>query len=241
VSFLVLPAIDLRGGRVVRLVEGDFARETDYGGDAVAVAGGFAAAGARMLHVVDLDGAREGRPLQLATVEAVAAAAEVGIEVAGGLRTVEDVAAAFAAGADRVVVGTRALEEPVFARALVDTYAAEAIVAALDVRGGMAVGQGWREGAPGVAVEEALNRLADAGVETFEVTAVERDGRLEGPDLALLGRLVALDRGAIIASGGIRSLDDLRASRDAGCAGAIVGRALYEGHLDLAEAVAAFG
>jgi phosphoribosylformimino-5-aminoimidazole carboxamide ribotide isomerase len=241
VSFLVLPAIDLRGGRVVRLVEGDFARESDYGGDALAVARRFLAAGARMLHVVDLDGAREGRPVQLATVRAIAAAGGVAIEAAGGLRTVEDVAAAFAAGANRVVVGTRALEEPAFARGLVDAYGADAIVAALDVRGGIAVGYGWREGKPGVAVEEALNRLANAGVETFEVTAVERDGRLEGPDLALLGRLVALGRGAVIASGGIRSLNDLRASRDTGCAGAIVGRALYEGRLDLAEAVAAFG
>jgi phosphoribosylformimino-5-aminoimidazole carboxamide ribotide isomerase len=224
----------------VRLIEGDFERETDYGDDPVGVARGFATAGARTLHVVDLDGAREGSPLQLQVVAAIAAAGVARVEVAGGLRSAADVAAAFAAGADRVVVGTRAIDEPSFAAELVLRHGAARIVAALDVREGLAVGHGWRNGAPGVEADAALRALADAGVVTFEVTAISRDGRLEGPDIALLRRLVALGRGEIVASGGIGSLDDLRAVRDLGCAGAIVGRALYQGRVDLAEAVAAF-
>jgi phosphoribosylformimino-5-aminoimidazole carboxamide ribotide isomerase len=238
----VLPAIDLRGGRVVRLIEGDFERETDYGDDPVGVGRAFAMAGARMLHVVDLDGAREGRPTQLAAIAGMAA--DLGgarLEVAGGLRTEDDVAAAFVAGAHRIVIGTRALDDPVFSAVLVGRYGADRVVVALDVRGGVAVGEGWRRGAPGKVVEDAMRTLADAGIELFEVTAIDRDGRLEGPDLRLLGSLVALHRGQVIASGGIRSLDDLRAVRDAGCSGAIVGRALYEGTVDLREAVAAFG
>jgi phosphoribosylformimino-5-aminoimidazole carboxamide ribotide isomerase len=227
-------------GRVVRLVEGDFERATDYGDDPVAVARGFAAAGARTLHVVDLDGAREGTPLQLEAVAAIVAAGPARVEVAGGLRFAADVAAAFASGADRVVVGTRAVEDPTFAAELVVRHGATRIVVALDVRDGLAVGHGWRRGAPGVGADEALQALADVGIVTFEVTAIDRDGRLEGPDAVLLSRLVELRRGEIVASGGIASLDDLRAVRDLGCSGAIVGRALYEGRLDLAEAIAAF-
>jgi phosphoribosylformimino-5-aminoimidazole carboxamide ribotide isomerase len=178
--------------------------------------------------------------VQLQVVAAIAAARVTRIEVAGGLRSAGDVAAAFAAGADRVVVGTRAIDEPSFAAELVSRHGAGRIVAALDVRDGVAVGHGWRDGAPGVEAEAVLRALADAGIVTFEVTAISRDGRLEGPDLVLLRRLVESGRGEIVASGGIGSLDDLRAVRDLGCAGAIVGRALYEGRIDLAEAVAAF-
>jgi phosphoribosylformimino-5-aminoimidazole carboxamide ribotide isomerase len=224
---------------VVRLLEGDFDRETDYGDDPVAAAHDFARSGARTLHVVDLDGAREGRPMQLAVMTAIAAAGVARIEVAGGLRSATDVAAAIAGGADRVVVGTKAIEEPSFAADLVARHGAPRIVGALDVRDGAAIGHGWRAGAPGVKAEGALRALADAGITTFEVTAINRDGRLEGPDLVLLRGLVALERGDIIASGGIRSIDDLRAVRDLGCVGAIVGRAIYEGRFDLAEAVAA--
>jgi phosphoribosylformimino-5-aminoimidazole carboxamide ribotide isomerase len=240
-SFEVLPAIDLRGGRVVRLVEGDFERETDYGDDPVGVARAFATAGARTLHIVDLDGAREGKPAQLDTIAAVAAGVEdVRIEAAGGLRTDDDAAAAFAAGADRIVLGTKAIDEPAFVAALVSRYGADRVVVALDVRAGVAVGDGWRSGAPGIHVDVAMRRLAGAGVKTFEVTAIDRDGRLEGPDVALLGRVVALGHGEVIASGGIRSLGDLRAVRDLGCSGAIVGRALYEGKMNLSDVVGEF-
>ena len=159
-------------------------------------------------------------------------------QVAGGLRSEAAVAAALEAGAARVVVGTAAIRDPAFAGRLVARHGPARIVAALDVRDGLALGEGWRPGAPGVLPADAVAALADEGVAIFAVTAIERDGRLEGPDLDLLASLIALDRGRVIASGGIGSLDDLRRVRGVGCAGAIVGTALYEGRLDLGEAIA---
>ena len=239
-TFELLPAIDLVAGRVVRLRQGDFAQETAYSDDPASVARAFAAAGATWLHVVDLDGARAGEPRQLALVSAIAAAAGLGVrvEAAGGLRTVAAAGAAIDAGASRIAVGTAALREPAFARRLVEVHGAERVVASIDVRDGLALGEGWREGAAGLRADDAVRALADAGVETFEVTAIDRDGLLGGPDLDLLAELVALGRGRIIASGGVSSLDDLAACRAIGCAGAIVGRALYEGRLELTAAVA---
>lgn len=238
-SFDLLPAIDLRGGRVVRLLRGDFDHETVYGGDPVAVAVAFVADGARWLHVVDLDGARDPAARQLEVVAAIVAGVgeRASVEVAGGLRDESAVEGALRAGAARAVVGTAALYDPAFAGRLVQAYGAGRIAVALDVRDGLAVGHGWRPGSGGVPVEDALRRLADVGVVAFEVTAIDRDGTLAGPDLGLLARLVALGRGAIIASAGISTVDDLRAVRDLGCAGAIVGRALYEGRLSLQDAL----
>lgn len=238
-TFTLLPAIDLRGGRVVRLAQGDFARVTDYGDDAVSIARRFADAGATALHIVDLDGARAGRPAQVELVGRIAAAVNgrVRCEIAGGLRSPEAVSEALAAGAWRVVVGTAALRDPAFVERLVARHGGDRIVVALDVRDGRAVGDAWRSDAAGRAVEAVLADLAEAGATTFEVTAIERDGLLGGADIELLGRLTALERGDIIASGGVSSLGDLRAVRAIGCAGAIVGRALYEGRIDLAAAV----
>ena len=239
--FELLPAIDLRGGRVVRLRGGDFDSETVYGEDPVAVAVGFLAAGARWLHLVDLDGARDGGPAQADAIRAVIAAVgeRAACEVAGGLRDRTTVAATLAAGASRIVVGTAALSRSEFAADLVETFGTTRIVVALDVRDGRAVGEGWREGAPRVPVEAALARLAGEGVTLFAVTAIERDGGLGGPDLELLAGLVGLGAGRIIASGGIRSVEDLLAVRSLGCAGAIVGRALYDGSLDLGAVLGA--
>lgn len=239
--FELLPAIDLRGGHVVRLQEGDFARETIYGDDPVSVARAFADAGAAWLHVVDLDGARAGRPGQTTIVAAIVA--EVGsrmhVEVGGGLRDEASISTVLSAGAERVVIGTAALQQPALVGRLVRRHGPERIVVALDVRAGRAVGEGWRTGAAGSPVVDALTRVTDEGVETLAVTAIERDGLLEGPDLELLGRLVDLGRGRIIASGGIGSTADVMAIRRLGCAGAIVGRALYEGRLDLVATIAA--
>lgn len=240
-TFDLLPAIDLRAGRVVRLIQGDFGREISYGDDPVALASTFATAGATWLHIVDLSGARAGRPVQLEVLRAMAErlGGHTRCEFAGGLRSPESVDAALDSGATRVVVGTAALRNSSFAADLVGRLGADRIVAAVDVRDGRAVGDAWRPGAAGVPVDSAVERLADAGVLTFEVTAVDRDGMLGGPDLELLERIVGLDRGAVIASAGIRSIDDLLAVRDVGCAGAIVGRALYEGRFTVADAIAA--
>jgi phosphoribosylformimino-5-aminoimidazole carboxamide ribotide isomerase len=240
-GFDLLPAIDLRGGRVVRLAEGDFARETVYGDDPAEVARGFVAAGARWIHVVDLDGARDGARRQSEAVARIVAAVgeRVACEVAGGLRDEDSVAAVLDLGAARAVVGTAALRDAAFVERLVSRFGASRIAVALDVREGLAVGQGWVPGASGVPVEEALAGLADRGARTFIVTAIERDGLLTGPNLALLARMVGLGRGNIVASAGVSSLADIAAVRSIGCAGAVVGRALYEGRLDLAEAVRA--
>jgi phosphoribosylformimino-5-aminoimidazole carboxamide ribonucleotide (ProFAR) isomerase len=137
-----------------------------------------------------------------------------------------------------VVIGTAALRDPSFAARLVDRHGAARVLVALDVRDGLALGNGWRAGAPGIDPADALDRLGDAGVESFAVTSIDRDGLLEGPDLALLEQLVGHGRGRIIASGGVRSIEDLEAVRALGCTGAIIGRALYEGRLDLADAIA---
>ena len=238
-GFQLLPAIDLRGGQVVRLAEGDFARETVYDADPAEVARAFATAGALWIHVVDLDGARDGAARQTDAVARIVTAVgdRVACEVAGGLRDEAAVEAAFAAGAARAVVGTAALRDPELVERLIVRFGAERIAIALDVRDGLAVGQGWAPGASGVAVEQALADLSDRGAQTFVVTAIERDGLMNGPNLELLGRMVALGRGDIIASAGVSSLADISAVRALGCRGAIVGRAIYEGRVDLAKAV----
>ena len=240
-TFDVIAAIDLRGGRVVRLEQGDFARETTYDTDPPAVAARFVGEGATWLHVVDLDAARGGEGTRAEAISGIlaATAGRARVEVAGGLRTVDAVGRALDSGAARTVLGTAALADPDMIGRLVTTFGPSRIAVAIDVRDGQAVGEGWRAGARGVPAENAIDRLVDNGVETFEVTAIDRDGLLGGPDLPLLERLVTRQRGRIIASGGIRSVGDLLAVRRLGCAGAIVGRALYDGTLSLEAALAA--
>lgn len=243
-TFTIYPAIDLRAGRVVRLRQGDFEREDVYSADPAGVAVAFAAAGAAWIHVVDLDGAFHGERRQSDTIAAIVAAlerngSETRLQVAGGIRSQGAVDAVLAAGAQRVVIGTAALSDPGFVAAAVGRHGTDRIAIALDVRDGIAVGQGWVAGARGVPVNEAVDRLTAVGVTTFAVTAIERDGLLGGPDLALLERTTRSTKAAIIASGGIASLDDLRAVRRSGCIGAIVGRALYDGTLDLRTVLAA--
>ncbi len=193
-GFDILPAIDLRGGRVVRLEQGDFARETAFSDDPVAVARAFTDAGASWLHVVDLDGAVAGEPVNGQVIDAIVVAVgdRARVEVAGGLRTAAAVASVLDAGAQRAVVGTAAIGDPRFAGRLVAAHGGKRIAVALDVRDGRAVGHGWQAGQQGVPVTEALIALADEGVTTFEVTAIARDGLLEGPDLDLYRELVAL-------------------------------------------------
>ncbi len=239
--FEILPAIDLRGGRVVRLEQGDFRRATTFSDDPVAVARSFADDGARWLHVVDLDGARTGEPAHTEVIREIVEAVRDGaaVEVAGGLRTEASVAAALDAGAARVVVGTAVLREPALAGRLVAAHGGDRIAVALDVRDGLALGEGWRAGAAGIPAVAALATLADQGVTTFEATAIERDGLLGGPNLELLASLVELGRGRVIAAGGVSSVDDIRAVRALGCVGVILGRALYEGGIDLDSAIGA--
>jgi len=238
-AFDILPAIDIRGGHVVRLEEGDFARETVFGDDPATIAAAFADAGAAWIHVVDRDGARQGTATGHRGVDGIIAAVgqRLHVEVAGGLRDEAAIRDALTAGAARAVVGTAAIREPGFAGRLVAAHGPGRIAVAIDVRGDRAVGDAWSTSDPGVDALDAIRRLADEGVEVFEVTAIERDGLLSGPNLALYERMIRLGRGAIIASGGIATIADLAAIRALGCAGAIIGRALYTGRISLPEAL----
>jgi phosphoribosylformimino-5-aminoimidazole carboxamide ribotide isomerase len=240
-AFWVIPAIDLRGGHVVRLQEGDFDREQVYADVPADVAAAFAAAGAEWIHVVDLDGARAGERRQSAAIGAIreSLARTARLQVGGGIRTEDGIAEILAAGADRVVLGTAAIEDPALVERAVGRHGSDRIAVALDVRDGLAVGHGWVRGALGQPVDAAIATLGSAGIRMFVVTAIDRDGLLGGPDLVLLDRMVGLTDADVIASGGIATIDDLFALRAIGCSGAIVGRALYDGRIDLAEALAA--
>ena len=236
---LILPAIDVRGGRVVRLLRGRFEDETDYGDDPAAQATVFAAAGAEWVHVVDLDGARDGAVRQTATLGAVASVARV--QAGGGVRTRADVDALLAAGVARVVVGSVAARDPAMVREWADDLGPDKLTIALDVScegvDPTVLARGWQDEA-GVTLWEALGNLGGAARHLL-VTDVSRDGAMTGPNVALMAGIVRRWPGAALqASGGVSSLDDLRALKQAGAAAAIVGRALYEGAFTLEQALA---
>lgn len=234
------PAIDLRGGKVVQLTQGDFARERVHGDDPVAVAQAFVAAGARWIHAVDLDAARSGEPVNRHLIAAIAAGVDVPVQAGGGVRSAEAAAALADVGVARVIMGTAAMEDP----DLVATIASRQPVAlGLDVRRREVAVRGWAEGS-GIEWPEALRRLADAGAEAVVVTQIEVEGLMGGADTTGLAEVVAATSLDVIASGGVGTLADLLALDDvmAGgrrLAGAIVGTAIYEGRVDVAEAVAA--
>lgn len=237
---IVYPAIDLRGGRCVRLSEGDFARETVYGDDPVAAARRWVAEGAEWLHVVDLDGARAGRPAQLELVAAICRAVAVPVQVGGGLRDEAAVAAVLAAGAARAVLGTIAVTAPAVCEAICRAHPGR-IAVGLDARDGRLRTAGWLEAAD-AAVLEVAPRVAAMGAAAIVYTDIARDGTERGPDLDGT-RAVARAAGIpVIASGGVAGADDVRriaALAPAGVAGVIIGRALYTGAVRLADALAA--
>jgi len=236
---IVYPAIDLRGGRCVRLLQGEFDRETVYGDDPVAVARAWAAAGAQWLHVVDLDGARAGHPVQTALVREICRAAAIPVQVGGGLRDADAVAAVLDAGAARVVVGTIAVRDPALCQAICRAYPGRVAIG-LDARGGRVRVAGWTE-AEDVDAVTAARRAAGLGAVAVVYTDVERDGTERGPDLAGT-RAVARAAGLpVVASGGVGSLDHVRAVAALGgdgVAGVIIGRAIYTGAVRLADALA---
>jgi phosphoribosylformimino-5-aminoimidazole carboxamide ribotide isomerase len=237
---ILYPAVDIRGGHAVRLLRGDYAHETVYDADPVEAARRWADQGARFLHVVDLDGAREGRPVNLAHVRRIVDAVDMPVQLGGGLRDAAVVAEAFEAGAERVVLGTAVEADPDLARTLVGGHG-DAIVAAVDARGGEVAVSGWTA-ATGIAVADLVGRLAEHGVRRFLYTPVEVDGTLEGPALDHLRTLAAAVDGKLIYSGGVGSLADLRALAGLGepnLEGVVVGRALYEGRFTVAEGQAA--
>lgn len=228
----VIPAVDVLGGAVVRLVGGDYARVIPYAADPVRQARRWVDQGAALVHVVDLDGARHGRPSP-ALWEGLAAAG-VRFQVGGGIRDAATAARALDTGAERVVMGTAAVWA---AETVSEVERLDRVVAAVDVRAGRATGAGWTD--RGRAMGEVLDDLAGVGVGRVLVTGIGRDGRLVGPDLTLLDSVAADGRFAVIAGGGVGRLGDLAAVSRLGCEAVVVGRALYEGRFTLAEARAA--
>ncbi|MCC5952658.1 MAG: 1-(5-phosphoribosyl)-5-[(5-phosphoribosylamino)methylideneamino]imidazole-4-carboxamide isomerase [Acidimicrobiia bacterium] len=235
---LLYPAIDLLDGNCVRLYQGDYDRDTVYGDDPVGQARGFAAAGAGWIHVVDLDAARTGEPRNRSVIGEIAAAVDVPVQVGGGVRSVEAAEALFAAGVARVVLGTAALEDPALVRRLASSHP---VAVGLDARAGEVAVRGWTAGS-GQSLLDVARSFDDAGVAALVVTDIGRDGTLAGPDLDGLAAVLATTSVDVVASGGVGTLDDLRALAALDVdgrrlAGAIVGRALYEDAFSLTEAI----
>src|SRR6266567_5941662 len=231
---IVLPAIDLMGGRVVRLQKGDFDTQTVYSADPAEVAEGFRRAGARRIHVVDLDGARAGHPVNGDAVRAICEV-EIEVEVGGGLRTLADLETVFSCGVRAAVVGTAAVSRLELVQRACELFPGR-IYAAIDAKGGEVAVAGWEQGS-GLSAAEVGKRVRDAGVALIEYTDVARDGMFSGVDAAgaaALQRDVGLP---VVASGGVASLDDVRACVTAGLAGVIIGKALYERRFELADAL----
>lgn len=233
----MFPAVDISDGRCVRLLQGRFGTETVYSDDPVKVALGLASAGARWLHIVDLDGARTGEPVNRELVVEVVKLASCPVQAGGGVRTMDDVEEILAAGANRVVLGTFALEDPEAMAAACARFG-ERIAVSLDARRGELASHGWTVGT-GMPVPEAVRAFEDAGVTSFIYTDVSRDGTMAGPDMQGLAEIVEETSLPVIASGGIGSLEDLRSVarlHGSGVRGAIVGRAIYEHKFTIGEA-----
>ena len=235
----VIPAIDLRGGRVVRLRQGDYSQETAYSADPVGVARGFQAEGAPRVHVVDLQGAAAGAPAHLEVLRRIVDTVEVPVQTGGGLRSMEMIGSALAAGAGRVVLGSVALEDPSLVEQAVAAHGAGRIVAGLDARDGLVAVHGWVEQST-VSAEELMERMATLGITRFVYTDIARDGTLTGPNFDVVAAMVRRGRelnATVIASGGVSTADHVRRLAELGAEGAILGSALYTGALTLAEAL----
>jgi phosphoribosylformimino-5-aminoimidazole carboxamide ribotide isomerase len=235
------PAIDILGGNAVRLTQGDFDAKKVYDERPLDAARRWVQEGSRNLHVVDLDGARDGAPVNLEHLREISSELGVPAHYGGGLRSVEAVGEALRAGADRAIVGTVALSDPELLAEILAEYGPESVVVSVDARGGRPAASGWVE-TTDASTEEVLERLRDAGVEWFVYTDVDRDGMLEGPDVERFGEIAARVEGRLIYSGGIGELADLEALAAVAAdsiVGVIVGKALYEGCFTVREALAA--
>jgi phosphoribosylformimino-5-aminoimidazole carboxamide ribotide isomerase len=239
---ILYPAIDIRDGKAVRLTRGDYAQETVYDRDPVEAAKRWVAEGARFLHVVDLDGARSGRPLNLESVERIAAEAGAPIQAGGGLRDLDAIAAALDSGAARAVLGTAALTDRALLEGALSEHG-ERIIVSVDARAGRAAFQGWTESGE-TKTADAISELSATGVERFVFTPIEVDGTLEGPDLGLLREAAAATEAEVIYSGGVGEvahLEALATDPPSNLGGVIVGKALYEGRFSVAEGQATLG
>jgi phosphoribosylformimino-5-aminoimidazole carboxamide ribotide isomerase len=234
---ILLPAIDIRGGKAVRLERGDFSKETVYDSDPLDAARKWVAEGAHQLHVVDLDGAREGHPVNLDHLRRITSELNVPVQYGGGLRTFVQVRDALAAGANRVVLGTAAYTDMDFLDAVLEAWPVRVVVA-IDVRGGTVSVSGWTQTTQ-MPPDDVIRRMQERGVTQFVFTNVDRDGMLNGPDLDEVRNMSDVIRGRFLYSGGISSIEDLVALRDlrlVNLAGVISGKALYEQRFTISQA-----
>lgn len=232
---LIYPAIDLLDGRCVRLLRGSYAEVTEFSRDPVSVARGFVAAGAEALHVVDLDGAREGRPVNSELILRIREACSVPVQVGGGLRAESDLALYLEAGVERVVLGTAASADPKLLAAMVRKYGAKRLLVAVDVRDGKVAVEGWLEEAE-QDVDTFLTGLGSHGITSIIYTDTTRDGALVGPNLADASHVISLGFRTIVA-GGVSTLQDIRSLRGIGAAGSVIGSALYRNRIRLGDAI----
>ena len=236
---LIIPAIDLLAGKCVRLTGGEFGAATVYSDDPVATAKSFADSGVEWIHVVDLDGAKAGRPVQSDMIKKIAAAVKCNVQVGGGLRRLDDAQTALDSGADRVVVGSALAADERVAAAFIERFG-ERIAAGIDTRNGKVAVQGWTQ-TSALRGPEFAQSLVSKGCKTIIHTDVGRDGTMSGVNIEELRPYLSIPGVSVIASGGVSGEQDLAALKAAGVAGAIVGKALYEGRISLDKAVGAYG
>lgn len=231
----IWPAIDLRGGNCVRLRQGDYQQETVFDDDVVAVAQKFAAAGAKRLHVVDLDGAREGTSVNLPKVQDIIGAVDMQVELGGGVRDEQSITELLGFGLERLVIGTSAIKQPDWFQRIVRDFPGK-LVLGIDARDGRVATDGWLE-TSGIAAIELAQRFNDEPVAAIVYTDIATDGMMSGPNVSAMAEMQNAVKLPVVASGGVTTIDDVRALKDAGLAGCIIGRALYEQTIDLKEAV----
>ena len=233
----VIPAIDLKSGRCVRLYQGDFQRETVYSDDPLSVALAWQEQGAGRLHLVDLDGAAGGKPVNLEVTSEIIRQLTIPVQVGGGVRDEATAESLLATGADRIVIGTAAVEDPTFVEALCNHHGGSRVVVAVDARDGQVAIKGWTEQSPLSSLQLA-RRMSGLGVQRLLYTDISRDGTLTEPNFTATADLVRNTGMAVLASGGVTSLDQIRSLADTGVEGVILGRALYERAFSLPEALA---
>ncbi|WP_207383629.1 1-(5-phosphoribosyl)-5-[(5-phosphoribosylamino)methylideneamino]imidazole-4-carboxamide isomerase [Paenibacillus solani] len=237
-SFIIYPAIDIRGGKCVRLVQGDYNQETIYNDNPLEVAKAWEEQGGKYIHLVDLDGAKAGHPVNDELIGRIASSVQVPVQVGGGLRTLADVERLLSLGVSRLIIGTAAIEDRVFTEEVLGKYG-DKVAIGIDARNGYVATRGWLETSE-VQAEVLAKELAAKGAETFIFTDISRDGMMQGPNVEAIVSLAKASGRSVIASGGVTKLDDLLALSEHsgdGVGGAIVGKALYTGNIDLYEAI----
>ncbi|PYZ92847.1 1-(5-phosphoribosyl)-5-[(5-phosphoribosylamino)methylideneamino]imidazole-4-carboxamide isomerase [Salipaludibacillus keqinensis] len=238
-EFTIYPAIDIRGGKCVRLLQGDYNQETVYGDSPFEMASSFEKKGAKWIHMVDLDGAKKGEPVNHEVVLRAAKELKAHVQIGGGIRTRQDVKTYLDGGVDRVILGSSAISDPEFVKDMLKQYGGERVAIGIDARDGYVATHGWLNTSK-VKSEELGKELAEHGAETFIMTDISRDGMMQGPNVQAIASLAEATGKKVIASGGVSSMDDvleLETRRDSGISGAIIGKAIYTEKIRLEEAI----